>query len=140
MPHCTLTGFFHDDPAAVGIYCAALEAALGRARPHQPPVALSILRMELQEQFHGLLLDSPWLKALIADFTRSVDSPTRRDALRLKNWLHLSLAYAFPPQQHEPLAILARELVNPQAPVGWELRFYERAVSGAWICHSSWPL
>src|SRR5262245_18745392 len=68
MPHCTLTGFFHDDPNAVAIYCAALEAALGRARPDQPPAALSILGMEFQEQFHGLLLDGPWLKALIADF------------------------------------------------------------------------
>jgi ubiquitin-associated SH3 domain-containing protein len=139
-PHCTLTGFFHDDPDAIGIYCAALEAALGRARPHQPPVALSILRMELQEQFHGLLLDGAWLKALIADFARSVHSPTRRDALRLKDWLHLSLAYAFPSAQHEPLAKLARELVDPQAPVLWELGFYEREVSGAWTCHSRWPL
>lgn len=140
MPHCTLTGFFHDDPAAVGFYCAALEAALGRARPYQPSVALSILRMELQEQFHGLLLDGPWPKALIADFARSVDSPTRRDTLRLKDWLHLSLAYAFPPEQHQPLAALARKLVDPQAPVVWELGFYEREVSGAWICHSCWAL
>ena len=140
MPHCTLTGFFHDEPAAVEIYCAALEAALDRARPHQPPVALSILRMELQERFHGLLLDSAWLIALIADFACSVDSPTRQDALRLKDWLHLSLAYAFPPAHHEPLAQLARELVDPHAQVVWELGFYEREVSGAWACHSRWPL
>jgi hypothetical protein len=140
MPHCTLTGFFHDDPAAVEIYCAALEAALYRARPHQPRAALNILKLELQEQFHGLLLDGPWLKALIADFARSIRSPTRRDTLRLKDWLHLSLAYAFPPAQHEPLAELARELVDAQAPVAWELGFYEREVRGAWTCHSCWPL
>src|SRR5262245_6223063 len=57
MPHCTLTGFFHDDPAAIGIYCAALEAALHRARPQPPPAALRILEMQLHENFHGLLLD-----------------------------------------------------------------------------------
>ena len=87
-----------------------------------------------------MLLDGPWLKALIADFARSVDSPTRRDALRLKDWLHLSLAYAFPPEQHAPLAALARELVDVTAPVAWELGFYERLEAGVWACHSRWPL
>src|SRR5262245_25650325 len=140
MPHCTLTGFFHDDPAAVEIYCTALEAALYRARPQQPQAALTILGMELNEQFHGLLLDSPWLKTLIADFARSAHSPTLRDALRLKDWLHLSLAYTFLPEQHEPLAKLARELVDLRAPAAWELSFYERGAEGMWIAHAGWPL
>jgi ubiquitin-associated SH3 domain-containing protein len=133
-------GFFHDEPPAVATYCAALEAALRRARPHQPPLALSILGMQLQEDFHGLLLDGSWLKTLIADFARSVRSPTLRNALRLKDWLHLSLAYAFPPEQHQPLAELARQLVDIRAPVIWELGLYERGAEGAWACHAQWPL
>jgi hypothetical protein len=140
MPHSTLTGFFHDQPAAVSSYCTALEAALYRARPYRPPAALSILGMELQEDFHGLLLDGPWLKALIADFARSAHSPTRQDALRPKDWLHLSLAYGFPPEQHGPLATLARALVDIRAPVAWELGLYERHAGSAWNYHAGWPL
>src|ERR1700712_3050999 len=100
MAHCTLTGFFHDDADAIPIYVDALDAALRRARPEQPMPALEIGSMELGVEFHGLLLKGQWLQALIADFARTVESPTRRDALRLKDWLHLSLAYAFPPEQH----------------------------------------
>ena len=140
MPHCTLTGFFHDQPAAIRLYCTAPEAAIYRARPYQPPATLSILGMVLQEDFHGLLLDGPWLKALVANFARAAHSPTRRDALRLKDWLHLSLAYGFRPEQHEPLAALARELVGIRAPVAWELGLYERHAEGAWTCHARWPV
>ncbi|SRR5258706_15812318 len=72
------------------------------------------------------------LQALSADFAHSTHSPTRRDALRPKDWLHLSLAYGFPPERHGPLARLARELVDISAPVQWESCFYERHEDGAW--------
>jgi hypothetical protein len=140
MPHCTLTGFFHDDAAAIASYIKALDAALRRARPDQPAQALSIDRMELSQNFHGLLLRGSWLKGVISDFASAAHSPTRRDALRLKDWLHLSLAYNFPPEHHEPLAKLAREYVDIRTPVAWDLRFYERHGDGSWACHASWPL
>src|SRR5690349_8792203 len=76
MPHCTLTGFFHDDAGAIATYVAALEAALWRARPTQPVPVLQIERMELGVDFHGLRLRGPWLQTLCADFARTVDSPT----------------------------------------------------------------
>jgi ubiquitin-associated SH3 domain-containing protein len=140
MPHCTLTGFFHDDAAAIERYAAALGAALGRARASQPAAPLEVVSLELGAEFHGLLLRGEWLKQMIADFADSVDSSTRRDDLRLKGWLHLSLAYGFPPEQGEALAGLAREFVNVTAPVRWELRLYERNADWSWICHASWPL
>jgi hypothetical protein len=140
MPHCTLTGFFHDDPESIHLYCAALEAALRRARPSQSIPVLTILNMVFRTDFHGLLLDGPWLKALIADFAHSVDAPRRRDALRLKGWLHLSLAYGFPPEQHGALAELANTVVDVAAPVAWELCVYERRVDDAWLQHARWPL
>jgi ubiquitin-associated SH3 domain-containing protein len=90
--------------------------------------------------FHGLDLHAPWLKALVVDFARRADSPTRVDAIRLKDWLHLSFAYHFPPEQHHALEQIAQETIDPAAPVGWDLRFYERDESGAWICHAKWPL
>ncbi|HJZ49311.1 MAG TPA: hypothetical protein VKE41_19175 [Roseiflexaceae bacterium] len=140
IPHCSLTGFFHDDLVAIPDYVEALDSALQRARPARPNPVLGIERVELREDFHGLLLGGTWLKALIADFARTVRAPTRRDALRLKDWLHLSLAYAFPSEQDSLLAKLAQELVDITAPVGWELRLYERDAQSAWICHARWQL
>jgi ubiquitin-associated SH3 domain-containing protein len=54
-----------------------------------------------------------WLKALMMDFAARVDSPTRTDALRLKDWLHLSLAYGFSPASAVPLETLVHRDVLP---------------------------
>jgi hypothetical protein len=139
MPHCTLTGFFEDEPAALAGYVAALDAARRDALETARAPALAVRGLELRPQFHGLLLEGPWLVAMVADFARRAASPTRQ-GLRLKDWLHLSLAYGFPPEQHEPLASLARDLVDARAPVSWELRFYERHPDNTWTCHARWPL
>ncbi len=140
MPHCTLTGFFHDAAAAIASYIEAVDAALRRARPDQPAQALTIDRMELSQDFHGLVLRGPWLKAVISDFASAACSPTRRDALRLKDWLHLSLAYGFLPDHQDPLANLACKLIDIDAPVAWQLHFYERLGDGSWSSHVGWPL
>ena len=140
LPHCTLIGFFHDEPGAAGRYVAALAQALQCALPSQPPQALRVVGLELSPDFHGLLLDGPWLKELVADFAQRALSTTRRDALRLKGWLHLSLAYEFPPEHHETLAGLARDLVDATADVRWQLRLYERHADGTWTCHAGWWL
>lgn len=57
-----------------------------------------------------------------------------------KEWLHLSFAYGFPPAQNEALQQLAREIIDPHAPVQWELRFYERPADQRWTCHGRWGL
>lgn len=31
-------------------------------------------------------------------------------------------------------------LINPQAAVGWDLRFYQRRADNRWTCHGCWPL
>jgi hypothetical protein len=140
MPHCTLTGFFHDDPQELPASIAGLDAAY-RMLPqeHTAPI-ITVREMMLTPEFHGLLLESEALRAMAADFARRAISPTRRDAIRLKDWLHLSLAYGFPPEQHGPLAALARKMVDPQAAVRWSLRFYERCADGEWLCHAEWAL
>ncbi len=140
MPHVTLTGFFDDAPQSVPVYAAALEAALEAAHPGIPEPPLTITDMLLRDTFHGLTIESPWLRALVADFAARADSPTRASPLRLKDWLHLSLAYGFAPEQGDGLAALARALVDAAAQVTWELRLYERLPDGGWVCHRSWPL
>lgn len=138
MPHCTLTGFFHDDAAAIPHYRAALAQALVHAAPHGAD-DIRVDAMQLTETFHYLKLESAWLIALVQAVANLAQSPTRRDSLRLKDWLHVSLAYQFLPEQHEPLASLAREMVDPRAPVAWTLRLYERCAAG-WVLHGDWPL
>lgn len=140
MPHCTLTGFFHNEPHAIERYISALSRAQAQAMEHATEPALVVRELLLQHDFHGLLLDATWLRTLVVEFARLALSSTRRDEIRLKHWLHLSLAYGFPPEQHELLSQLAQEMIDIRAPVAWQLRFYERHEDGSWTCHATWPL
>ncbi|NET26747.1 hypothetical protein [Okeania sp. SIO1I7] len=140
MPHCTLTGFFHDQLTAVPIYIQALDTALKNARHNSPSPPIVVVNMELKTDFHYLQLKSIWLEKLIANFANLANSTTRTDELRLKNNLHLSLAYKFPSEQQQTLAKIAKKIINSQAEVLWELRFYERYPNNSWTCHQSWKL
>lgn len=140
MPHVTLTGFFNDAPEAIPHYARWLEEALEHALPTRPDPVLDVTGRLQEPDFLCLTLASPWLRACIANFAERAASPTRTEALRLKEWLHLSLAYQFPPEQFNTLQGLAEAQVDPQAPVQWELRFYEQHAPKdrtAWSCHFS---
>lgn len=140
MPHCTLTGFFHDQPDSLPIYIQTLEESYQALRSIQPQPIFQIPQILFRPDFHGLILESEWIKQMIRTFAQRVDSPTRSDDLRLKQRLHLSLAYHFTEDQHQPLIRLAEESVDTHAPVGWDLCFYERHEEGTWTCHRSWTL
>ena len=62
-PHCTLTGFFHDDVESIPRYKNALAAALQRAKPQQPTPVITISDLVIDERFRYLQLDSPWNSA-----------------------------------------------------------------------------
>jgi hypothetical protein len=131
-PHCTLTGFFHDDAEAIRRYVAAAERV---ARPICVDVEL-----RATTEWIGLELRSPALQQVTLDFADAVASvETRRDAIRPKDWLHLSLAYGHDDGETSHLTHLATKLVDPAADVDWELRLYERR-NGDWITHGSWSL
>ncbi|MEO0490577.1 MAG: hypothetical protein AAFZ49_13615 [Cyanobacteria bacterium J06659_2] len=140
MPHCTLTGFFDDFNRAVPIYTRTLVRAYKRALRSRPNPALTIKDLSFKPDWHGLELDSPWLKQLVLDFACTASSPSRKNAIRPKSWLHLSLAYEFVADQAESLAQLAQSMVDPNAPADWELRFYQRDPGNRWICHQALPL
>ena len=137
-PHCTLTGFFHDNTASVPGYITALDAAIERGKATRPSAILTVNGLQTSAEWIGLAVEGPWLKSLVADFATAAASPTRRDALRLKDRLHLSLAYEFPAEQCSTLAQLAHTLIAPAAPVGWELRFYEREPGDVWRVLEVW--
>lgn len=135
MPHCTLTGFFEDQTSAVPKYTQKLERSLKRFRRSQPEPPLVVKDLNFRDDWHGLELSSDWLRQLIVDFVCRATSPTRKTPLRPKDWLHLSLAYGFMPDQADTLQTLAQDLVDPQAPVSWEIRFYQQNPDQTWICH-----
>ena len=133
MPHCTLTGFFHDQPSAIPSYVHAAQQALSQ----HPSGTVTLDKLRLKPDWHGLELTSPWLEQVAMTFAERSTSTTRVDDIRLKDWLHLSLAYRFEKAQHESLAELAEKLIDPTQPVSWQVRFYERHPQNGWICH--WP-
>jgi hypothetical protein len=139
MPHCTLTGFFKDTEAAIPSYIQAIDRTLSQAKPYPQP-AINITQLTFRSDWHGLELQSDWLKTLIADFASAAQSPSRLEALRPKDWLHLSLAYEFQAEQATKLIQLAQQHIDIQASVQWELRFYQRHAPQKWICHQSWLL
>lgn len=135
MPHCTLTGFFEDTTHSIPKYTQTLERSLKRYRRSQPAPPLAVTGMTFRDDWHGLELSSDWLKKLVLDFVCTATSPTRKTPLRPKDWLHLSLAYGFAPDQAEALKTLAQEVVDFTAPTDWELRFYQQNPALSWICH-----
>lgn len=140
MPHCTLTGFFHDQFTSIPVYIESLNTALNDHLCHCPTEPIVVVDFQFKPQFHYLELASEWIKNVILDFADLAVSPTRVDALRCKTNLHLSLAYDFPPEQDQDLKRIAQTMINPQAEVSWELRFYERHGDQSWSCHHSWLL
>jgi hypothetical protein len=139
MPHCTLTGFFRDEEGAIAVYQQAITQALERSRPVPVPV-LTVTQMSFREDWHGLELRSDWLQKVVQRFAELAQSPTRPEELRLKSWLHLSLAYEFSPDRASALMQLATQHIQPQSPAAWELRFYQRHDSSTWTCHQIWNL
>lgn len=138
MAHVTLTGFFHDVEESIAGYVDAL----GRAIVSVPPVGApaTVTGRLLQADFHLLTVESPWLRSVVGAFCAATSTwTTRVDPIRPKQWLHLSLAYAFGPELHGPLSRLALECVDPDASCEWEIRFYQRRGPGRWSLLAAWP-
>ncbi|MDJ0713165.1 MAG: hypothetical protein QNJ54_02955 [Prochloraceae cyanobacterium] len=140
MPHCTLTSFFEDETTAIPTYIQSLDRSYNKALPNRTQPALVIADLQFKPDWHGFELESPWVREIIIDFVRRTHSPTQREKLRSKEWLHLSLAYDFQPRLYKTLVEIAQETVDPKASVNWELRFYERHPDWSWTCHKSWKL
>ena len=140
MPHCTLTGFFEDRVDAIPLYIQALSQAYTNAKNNSSDFHIEINQLTFNDRWHGLEIQAPLIQSMIADFAGLESSSTRTEDLRLKDWLHLSLAYGFNPQQQEKLQALALETISIDASVNWELRFYQKYPDWSWQCRQSWQL
>ena len=142
MPHIPLTGFFYDQASAVPLYVSVMDGIVTALLPERPQAepAIHMVGMRFQDDFHYLLVESHWLARLAAEFAAKADAPSRSNAILVKDFLHLSLAYGFQPHHGPRLAQLARELITCHSPAGWELRLYERDKSERWTQHAAWPI
>lgn len=138
MPHCTLTGFFADNPSSIPYYLEALDRAYREAKQNLS-LDIQIIRLVFNDRWHGLELQTEGIKQLIQHFAQLETSPTRQEDIRLKDWLHLSLAYGFESESQKRLEALARETIDITADVVWELRFYQK-LDSTWNCLQSWNL
>lgn len=140
MPHCTLTGFFSDSYNSIPVYLEALDRAYKNAKHNNLSLGIEIKQLTFSKNWHGLELKADGLKQLIVNFSQIESSPTRTKGIRLKDWLHLSLAYDFDCQDRDKLKSLAEELIDLNSMVNWELRFYQKNPDWIWKCLQSWSI
>lgn len=130
--HCSLTGFFRREGSRADEVVADLNAVLGDFGP-PPPGSVTVDRLGVHEHWVGLELSSPWLLDLIATVVAADVPRGDEDALRPKDWLHVSLAYGVDDLSNH--AAFARETVDVARPAAWTVGFWERNVNGVWTAH-----
>lgn len=135
MPHCSLTGFFQDSETAISSDVEILNRLLKLSG-----ISIKITGMTFKEHWHGLEIHAPELKTTIADFIAESQAISDPKNLRSKDWLHLSFAYNFEAGNYEILKKIALDSIDINAPVQWEIRFYQRHEDGSWTCHQSWTV
>lgn len=150
-PHCSLTGFFrrhrHDIDGATAELVAVLAGhGIGPdGRVEADEVVIDGLLAH--GSWVGLGLRSGRLERIAADFATAHrhDPTTGDDPIRLKSWLHLSLAYGEvlaggppSPPPVEPAAFigpyrqLATTVIDPTLRTDWEVALWQRHPGGRW--------
>lgn len=126
--HCTLTGFFRRADHRVGEVLAALGSAVDA---FGEPDDVAVERLGTRDGWVGLELRSRQLLEIIETVTTTDRPEHGEDALRPKDWLHVSLAYGVADLQ--PYEALAHEIIDPSLPATWCVGFWERLPDGNWI-------
>ena len=132
MPHCTLTGFFWDDPANAHHYVQALERCVAAVMPTSAEVTIPSLMQ--RAEWIGLEMQAPAVRRWVTGFVYQAESPGLREHIRMKSWYHLSLAYGFDAAVFEPLCEMTT-MIDIGAPVNWELALFDRDQNQNWRCH-----
>lgn len=126
-PHVTLTGFFFRTPTRADELisdAAAVIAGLIDGDLHDT----RIVDLALSAPWVGLEIVSPAFERIAAEVAARDQVTPGDDAIRLKDGLHLSLAYGELGDGNDLSSYgeLAREVVDVHAKVGWDLAIWER--------------
>ncbi len=122
--HISLTGFFRR--TADGVDRAVADVQRARDVAAAGSVVVNSL-MELDDWL-GLDIASGWLSSIATSVADSHRLDPGDDPIRLKDWLHLSLAYGDVPAAVTiaELAELARSMISIEAEVQWSVGLWER--------------
>jgi ubiquitin-associated SH3 domain-containing protein len=131
-PHCTLTGFFRRTSDRADEVIAETAEVIGSLGP-VPAGAVDVVGLTTTDDWVGLELRSPWLIEATAAVVAAHTVLPGDDALRPKDWLHLSLAYGV--DDLAPHAELARRRVDPTSDHRWSIGLWERRPDGSWVDH-----
>lgn len=126
-PHVTLTGFFRRS----SVRREQIREVVGDwidTSGHPPADAVTVDRLGIHDDWIGLEVSSPWLIDWTAALAERLPALPDEDALRLKDWLHLSLAYGI--DELDAYRELALDLVEPTASAEWEVALWERSADG----------
>ena len=131
-PHVSLTGFFRRPPVAVERLTLEVQAAIAAA-PRGPVAVDPIAR---REGWLGVEIKSDWLLELASLFAARHRLEHGDDPIRLKDWLHMSLAYGEFPVGTGAQDYLdqAQATIAVNAPARWSVGLWERRDSD-WIRH-----
>ncbi|MEL7035914.1 MAG: hypothetical protein AAFO04_09900 [Cyanobacteria bacterium J06592_8] len=143
MPHCSLTGFFQANPNQIPDYLNTLNRVYHQTQSSSTQIKytqIKIVKILFKPNWHGIELEALGLKHLMAKFAEIMHQQPIEENIRLKDWLHVSFAYQFNPQNHEGLKKLAEKMINPPVQTQWELRFYQKYPDWTWTCLQSWAL
>lgn len=127
-PHCTLTGFFHRDHADIPRIAAEVDHAIATI-DRTSIDAVGIVALHRRPDWVGLELASGWLRDLTAGFVDAHVVGANDDAIRPKDWLHLSIGYGV-----DDLGATTRATdgLDLTLPVDWEIALWQRHADGSW--------
>ena len=131
-PHVTLTGFFRRSSSEVERVIAEAQSIIDAA----PGGAVTVHPMQVRTDWLGLEITSDWLSEVARAFADQHRVEPGDDAIRLKDWLHLSLAYGTLPAGASVADYVeeATSTIKVEAPVTWSVGLWERR-GGDWIRH-----
>jgi hypothetical protein len=135
-PHCTLTGFFRRPPGEVPRLVDELTRATG-AVSGVAAADVDVSPLRCCREWVGYELRSEALTDLARRFVAVHRADEGDDAVRLKDGLHLSLAYGGVADL-APYAEVAAGLPPPE-PCAWEVALWERGPDGTWLRHGARP-
>ncbi|MCC6435291.1 MAG: hypothetical protein IT196_09705 [Acidimicrobiales bacterium] len=137
-PHCSLTGFFHRPVHRVAESTDALALTFDRSgldpAGRVEACEVQLLGLRRHDGWLGLELASERLSAVAAAFALAC-APRRQpgdDALRLKDWLHLSLAYDTDGDTLDRHGALAHAVVDDGLQCDWEIGLWRRHPVDRW--------
>ena len=126
-PHCSMTGFFHRSASRSNEAIDAL-SNIG-AKPTDIPIDSLNLSID-KPDWLGIEIQSEMLKTITSLFSSNYKHLSDEDPLRVKEWLHLSLAYGV--KDINPFKKALNNICDLPSESSWEVALWQRRRQNIW--------